>query len=238
MDLTTIRDSLHQHAAKDGFKPIFFKVGSGQYAEHDQFIGVSVPILKKLAKLETGLSLADISVLLSSPINEERQLAIHILIKSYQKKESQEELYQFLLKHLKYINNWNLVDGVAPAIIGAHLLKRDKALLLTLAVSPNLWERRIAIVTTYYFIKQGSFEWTLKIAELLLKDAQDLIHKAVGWMLRELGKRNMALLLQFLDQFSTTMPRTMLRYAIERFPEDLRLSYLKKPSKVARVGDE
>lgn len=229
-NLEEIRTLLHENALKHTFKPIFFKTGLGEYAEHDQFIGVSMPTLRNLAKMATELSLTDISVMFKSPFNEERQLALLILIKLYQKSERKNEIYQFLLTHINYVNNWNLVDNVAPAIIGVHLFNQDKTLLFTFAASNDLWKRRIAIVATHYFIKQGSFEWTLKIAEILVNDSHDLIHKAVGWMLRELGKRDESLLKQFLDVFSPKMARTMLRYAIERLSKDSRLFYLKNKS--------
>lgn len=224
--LNNLKIQLHQHAKKD-FKPIFFKIGPGDYAEHDRFIGVPSPTLKKLAKTHAHLSLNDIKILLTSPINEERLLALFILLQNYQKHKNPQEIYDFFMEHLKYINNWNLVDAIAPGIMGAHLFTREKEILTTLANSHDLWERRIAIVSTYYFIKQKDFEWTLKIAKILLEDSHDLIHKAVGWMLREVGKRDQALLEEFLKLHLKKMPRTMLRYAIEKFPEDLRLSYLK-----------
>ncbi|HLJ31483.1 MAG TPA: DNA alkylation repair protein [Candidatus Babeliales bacterium] len=227
MTLQELKKLLHDAAPQNGYKPIFFKTKPGQYAEHDQFIGVNTPMLKKLTQQAKDLPLSDISTLLQSPINDERQLALLILIKQYQKSENKEEMYQFLLKHLKSVNNWNLVDDVAPAIIGPHLYTHDKSILLQWAQSKDLWERRIAMVATLYFIRQNSFEWTLKIATLLLNDTHDLIHKASGWMLREMGKRDESALRNFLDMHAATMPRTMLRYAIERLPQDVRLHYLK-----------
>jgi 3-methyladenine DNA glycosylase AlkD len=226
--LQELQQQLYNAAPKNGFKPIFFKTNPGDYAAHDTFIGVSTPILKKLAQQAKDLPLTDISTLLQSPINEERQLAFFILIKQYQKSHHKEEIYQFLLDHIQYVNNWNLVDNVAPAIIGAYLFTQDKSILCRWAQSSNLWERRIAIIATYYFIKHNEFDYTLKIAIMLLSDTHDLIHKAVGWMLREVGKRNELILREFLDQYSSQMPRTMLRYAIERLPEEIRLYYLKK----------
>jgi len=226
MTALELKQLLYSNAPKNGFKPMFFKTNPGDYAEHDKFIGVSTPILKKLAQQAEKLDLPQISLLLASPINEERQLALFILIKQYQKAHNKEEIYQFLLRHLQHVNNWNLVDNVAPAIIGAHLLNKDKNILLTWTQSADLWERRIAIVATYYFIKHNEFDYTLKIATMLLSDTHDLIHKAVGWMLREMGKRDELILREFLDQYSLHMPRTMLRYAIERLPETTRLYYL------------
>jgi 3-methyladenine DNA glycosylase AlkD len=230
-DLKKLQKSLYENASKEDFKPVFFKTGPGDYAEHDKFIGVSVPVLKKIAKNGKNLSFDDIAVILKSPINEERQLALFILIEKYQKTDDKEEIYQFFIKHIPHVNNWNLVDSAAPPIIGAHLLNQDKSFLLKLAKSKLLWERRIAIVATYYFIRNRSLDYTLTIAEILLHDSHDLIHKAVGWMLREVGKKDQAVLEQFLDKYGHDMPRTMLRYAIERFPKEVRNAYLKKKLK-------
>ena len=227
MTLQELKKLLHDAAPQNGYKPIFFKIKPGQYAEHDQFIGVNTPTLKKLTHQAKDLPLHDISTLLQSPINDERQLALLILIKQYQKNQNKEEIYQFLLQHLKYVNNWNLVDDVAPALIGVHLFNQDKSILLQWAQSADLWQRRIAMVTTLYFIRQNSFAWTLKIATMLLHDTHDLIHKATGWMLREMGKRDELALRTFLDMHAAAMPRTMLRYAIERLQQEVRLYYLK-----------
>jgi 3-methyladenine DNA glycosylase AlkD len=207
----------------------FFKTAVGHYAEHDQFIDVSVPNLRKIAKEFSKLSLAEIQKLLESKINEERLLALLILNIQYQKAaiEDREKIYQFYLKNLKQINNWNLVDSSAHLIIGAHLLNQDKTILLTLAKSEIMWYRRIAIIATWYFIRNSNLEWTFKIAKILLNDQHDLIHKAVGWMLREAGKKDQEQLIKFLNQYATQMPRTMLRYAIEKFPDDQRKGYLK-----------
>jgi 3-methyladenine DNA glycosylase AlkD len=207
----------------------FFKTNAGDYAAHDRFIGVTAPTLRAIAKKFSTLTLADIKTLLTSPVNEERALALFILTDQYTKADAQtkEKLYQFYLDNLQYINNWNLVDASAHLIIGAHLHKHsNKELLTTLAQSKNLWERRIAIVSTWYFIRNNDLTWTFKIALLLLNDTHDLIHKAVGWMLREAGKRNQDALVIFLDQHASHMPRTMLRYAIEKFPENIRKNYL------------
>jgi len=208
----------------------FFKTNAGGYAETDQFIGVTVPTLRQIAKEFSSLSLEELGCLMESKINEERLLALLILVDQYQKKpiDVQEKLYQFYLDNLGYVNNWNLVDSSAHHIIGAHLWKRDRDKLLFLARSEVLWERRISIVSTWYFIRKKDVDWTFKIAEILLKDDQDLIHKAAGWMLREAGKQELQKLLSFLDQNAKKMPRTMLRYAIEKFPEELRKSYLIK----------
>ena len=199
-------------------KAIFFKTGPGDYAEHDKFLGVSVPELRKIAKNNQNLPLANVLELLQSPFNEERLLALIILVTSYQKGniETKENIYEFYQLHIKHVNNWNLVDASAHLIIGAHLHQRDKQYLLQLAHSDSLWEKRIAIVATWYFIRQNEYEWTIKIAEILLNDKHDLIHKASGWMLREMGKRNEAILRDFLDKYADNMPRTMFRYAIEK----------------------
>lgn len=212
----------------------FFKTGQGEYAAFDKFLGITVPALRTIAKKFSDLQLSHIQALLKSAYNEERLVALMILTHRYARAglEEKNELYAFYLFNLPYINNWNLVDASAHLIVGMHLFKANKSPLLTLAKSPNLWERRIAIVATWYFIRQNELSWTFKIAKLLLKDEHDLIHKAVGWMLREAGKRNSAELEAFLDQYAALMPRTMLRYAIEKFPEQQRKAYLNKK----RVG--
>lgn len=206
----------------------FFKTGAGHYAEHDIFIGVKVPAVRALAKEFYDLPLDVLQSLIASPINEERFLALVILVNQYQKADVQKKdvLYNFYMRNLQHVNNWNLVDASAHLILGAHLHARDKELLITLAQSKNLWERRIAIVATWYFIRKNEFTWTVKIATLLLNDTHDLIHKAVGWMLREAGERDQAVLIAFLERHAHTMPRTMLRYAIERLPEEQRKDYL------------
>jgi len=207
---------------------IFFKVKAGEYAAHDKFYGVSVPFLRKLAISYYTLSLKELQQLLKSPFNEERLLALIILVKQFQSGDEivKEKIYQFYLKNLQYVNNWNLVDASAHLIIGAHLFAQDKSLLFKLAKSDNLWEKRIAIVATWFFIKQGKLAFTFKIAKILLQDKHDLIHKAVGWMLREAGKKDINALIKFLDQYGTRMPRTTLRYAIEKFSPCTRKAYL------------
>jgi len=212
---------------------MFFKTEAGSYAEHDTFIGVSVPALRTLAKEFQQLTRQELQELLASPINEERLLALFILVDQYQRGNTQQKdaLYHFYLHNIQHVNNWNLVDSSAHLIIGEHLDTADKKLLITLAQSPSLWERRIAVVATWHFIRKDELEWTFKIAKLLLNDTHDLIHKAVGWMLREAGKRNETMLIQFLDKYAAVMPRTMLRYAIEKFPEDQRKDYLMRKKK-------
>jgi 3-methyladenine DNA glycosylase AlkD len=206
----------------------FFKTGPGDYGFGDVFIGITVPPLRKLAAEFRQAPVSAVKTLLKSRIHEERTLALMILVAQFQRGDArlQEKIYSLYLAHTRHINNWDLVDGSAPHIVGAFLDNRDRAPLYTLARSKSIWERRIAILSTQRFIRNRDFEDTLRIAEILLSDAHDLIHKAVGWMLREVGNRDRAVAERFLKQRYRTMPRTMLRYAIERFPETLRRSYL------------
>ena len=235
IDIESIRSAVRTNITVTADRAkVFFKTGSGHYAEDDEFIGVTVPNLRKLSKDFSNINLFVLQNLLSSKINEERLLALFILTSQYQKADtlSKEELHQFYLDNLQYVNNWNLVDASAHLILGSHIYDKDRSILLQLAKSNILWERRVAIVSTWCFIKRNDLEWTFKIANLLLDDKQDLIHKAVGWMLREAGKRDKTVLLKFLSQKAPIMPRTMLRYAIEKFPEEQRKTYLsmRKPS--------
>jgi 3-methyladenine DNA glycosylase AlkD len=206
----------------------FFKTGTGEYGEGDVFLGIRVPVLRKLATEYRDLTLGQAKKLLRSAIHEERLLALFILIDIFAKGSdvAKRQIYHLYLEHTQFVNNWDLVDASAEHIVGAYLWDKDKAPLLELAGSSLLWERRIAILSTFHFIKRGEFEATLKIARLLLADSEDLIHKAVGWMLREVGKRNLATEEAFLGKHYRKMPRTMLRYAIERFPEEKRRAYL------------
>jgi len=207
----------------------FFKSGPGQYGEGDQFMGISVPDQRKVAKNYRNLPLTDLEQLLISPIHEERLIALIILVHQFKlgDEPTQEIIYNFYLAQTAHINNWDLVDSSAEFIVGPWLEHRDKHILVTLAHSRNLWERRIAMVSTFHYIKQGHPEEAFKIATLLLHDSEDLIHKAVGWMLREIGKRcGQDVEETFLLQHYRTMPRTMLRYAIEHFPADRRQQYL------------
>jgi len=207
----------------------FFKTGPGEYGEGDVFIGVKVPELRKLAKEYQEITVKEVKQLLKSAIHEERLLALFILVRKYSKGNETEKkrTYELYLKNTQFINNWDLVDGSAHHIIGAFLVDKSKEPLYSLAKSKNLWERRISIISTFYFIKHDKHAETLKISEILLTDEQDLIHKAVGWMLREIGKRHMPTVENFLRKHYKRMPRTMLRYAIEKFPEDKRQGYLK-----------
>ena len=210
----------------------FFKTSKGEYGEGDVFIGIDVPTLRTLAKRYETLTLEDVYQVLSSPIHEERLLALFILIGKYQDKQAtaseQQAIFDFYIEQVQYVNNWDLVDLSAYQIVGDYLKNKDKWLLDTFAASNNLWKRRIAMVATFCYIRENHFVDALRIAKTLLQDPHDLIHKAVGWMLREIGKRDQEIEEQFLHQHYKIMPRTMLRYAIERFPESLRLSYLKK----------
>ncbi len=207
----------------------FFKTGPGQYGEGDIFRGIRVPVLRKLAKKYENVSLGDAGRLLESAYHEDRLLALLLLVRIYARGDAvtREKVYRLYLEKTRFINNWDLVDLTAEHIIGAHLLGKGKAPLTRLAKSPLLWERRIAILATFHYIKQGRFKETLRIARILLRDPEDLIHKAVGWMLREVGKRNLPVEEKFLKTCYQKMPRTMLRYAIEKFPEPKRQGYLK-----------
>ena len=259
----------------------FFKTGKGEYGEEDIFLGITVPISRKIANKYRDLDFAGIKELIHSRIHEERLIALLILVHNFNRgnKNIRERIYKFYLGNTKYINNWDLVDLSADKIVGEYLLNDKKlfvrqprisddarqisnlplsnsaslsksrlqsgtqptfsssesglprssfSILVILAKSKNIWERRVAIMATYAFIKNNKFDETLKIAEMLLQDEHDLVHKAVGWMLREMGKRDLEIEIEFLNKHSQEMPRTMLRYAIEKFPQKLRISYLKK----------
>jgi 3-methyladenine DNA glycosylase AlkD len=207
----------------------FFKTRPGEYGEGDRFRGIRVPVLRKLARKYCQLPLPETGKLLRSAFHEDRLLALFILMEHYNKGEDavRSNIHHLYLEHTAFINNWDLVDASAPHLVGHYLRDRDKSLLSHLAASLVLWERRIAIMATFAFIKEGNFDETLRIARLLLGDPEDLIHKAAGWMLREVGKREMTLAETFLRAHYHKMPRTMLRYAIEKFPEPKRQAYLK-----------
>lgn len=206
----------------------FFKTGLGEYGAGDVFAGIRVPKIRKLSKECRGLSLAETVKLLQSSIHESRMLALLILIRAYAagNVSIKEKIYNLYLRNARFVNNWDLVDISAEHIVGRHLRYRSKAPLHALAASKLLWERRIAIMATFHYIKHGEFAETLHVAGLLRGDTEDLIHKAVGWMLREVGKRAQLAEEEFLGVHYKTMPRTMLRYAIEKFPEKLRQQYL------------
>jgi 3-methyladenine DNA glycosylase AlkD len=207
----------------------FFKTGAGEYGEGDRFLGVKVPELRRLSRKNKDLPLADTVKLLKSKYHEERQLALFILALKFPSatESEQSKIYELYLKNTRHINNWDLVDCSAEHIIGAYLRERSKKQLHDLAKSEDLWERRIAILATYHYIKQNDYAETLKISGALVADKEDLIHKAVGWMLREVGNRDLAEEEGFLKKHYRRMPRTMLRYAIEKFPESKRQRYLK-----------
>jgi 3-methyladenine DNA glycosylase AlkD len=207
----------------------FFKTGPGEYGEGDIFLGVMVPQLRKLSKEYGELDLGEVEALLKSSVHEERLLALLILIRKYMRGDEAEKkkIYGLYLKSTRWINNWDLVDLSAPNIVGDFLMNRNRKPLYRLAQSSVLWERRVAILATFQFIKSHQFDDTLRIGEILISDQEDLIHKAVGWMLREVGKRDPAAEESFLRAQYRQMPRIMLRYAIERFPAAKRELFMK-----------
>ncbi|MBI2548800.1 DNA alkylation repair protein [Candidatus Woesearchaeota archaeon] len=230
--LIKLKQTLQRHADSERAKILqrFFKTGKGEYGEGDIFLGITVPVQRQIAKTFHNLTIKDIHELLKSKIHEHRLLALLILVGQYEKGSSTEkkEIVVFYLKHGQWINNWDLVDLSAPKILGDYLLDNPRDVLYKLVRSPSVWERRIAIIATYTFIRHQQFDDTIHIAELLMKDSHDLIHKAVGWMLREVGKQSLDVEEQFVNEHCQHMPRTMLRYAIERFPEQKRKIYLQK----------
>jgi len=230
--LEDARKELRKYADKEKAKLLlrFFKTGPGAYAEGDIFLGVMVPFTRKVVKQFQDLPLSDVIKLLRSKIHEERLLALLILGRQFNKADvkAKEKIYKAYLANTKFINNWDLVDLSAPQIVGEFLIDKDRQILYRLAKSPLLWERRIAILATFAFIRLGDFDDVFGIAKLLLCDKEDLIHKACGWMLRETGKRDSVAEELFLDKHYRRMPRTMLRHAIEKFPENKRKAYLRK----------
>ena len=204
----------------------FFKK---EHAEHDIFLGLRAATLRQLAKEYRELPLAEVETLLHSDIHEERMLALLILVLAVRKANdsTRQQIHDFYLANTRFINNWDLVDASAPSLVGAYLMDKSRKPLYRLAKSTSVWERRIAIVATQHFIRNDDLDFTLKIAKLLLEDREDLIHKATGWMLREVGDRNRGLLIDFLKPIYRKMPRTMLRYAIEKFGKVQRDAYLK-----------
>jgi 3-methyladenine DNA glycosylase AlkD len=207
----------------------FFKTGPGEYGEGDRFLGITVPTLRRLVASCDELPRRDLRALIRSPFHEERLLALLALVRRYDRGDefARERIYRFYVSCMRWVNNWDLVDLSAPNIVGAHLLNRSRKPLMRLARSGVMWERRIAIVSTFAFIRRGEFGPTLEIAARLANDPEDLIHKAVGWMLREVGKRSVQALEGFLLDRYRHMPRTMLRYAIERLPARRRQQYLR-----------
>lgn len=222
----------HKNPKKAKILQGFFKTGRGEYGEGDVFLGITVPIQRKIAKEFSELSLEDIKSLLNSKIHEKRLIALFILTDKYKTADRKkvynlkEKIFSFYIDNIKNVNNWDLVDLSAPNICGDFLKDKKRDILHSLAKSENIWERRIAILSTFYFIKNDDFSDSLKISKILLLDKHDLIQKAVGWMLREIGKRNLLVEENFLKNNYKKMPRTMLRYAIEKFDEDKRNKYL------------
>ncbi|MCH8956831.1 DNA alkylation repair protein [candidate division KSB1 bacterium] len=206
----------------------FFKTGPGEYGEGDLFLGIRVPVTKKVARKFKELPVDEVLKLLKSKYHEERLLALIMLVNRFKKEtdKEQKKIYEAYLSHTEYINNWDLVDGSAHQIVGGYLFERDRKPLYQLAKSKSLWERRISMIATYTFIKRDDFEDTLNLSAILLTDEEDLMHKAVGWMLREVGKKDLEVEEKFLRKHYKKMPRTMLRYAIEKFEERRRKGYL------------
>lgn len=231
MNAEIIQSRLKEMASPKDAKVLqsFFKTGPGEYGEGDAFIGIRVPVIRRWVKELKGVDEKTVLELLTSPIHEARLLALFILVRQFEDGTvaDRARIYRIYLAHTGSINNWDLVDLSAPGIVGGYLLERSRRPLYQLAKSESLWERRIAILATFAFIRRNDFTDSLSIADRLLRDRHDLIHKAVGWMLREVGKRDQPALEAFLAPRCRVMPRTMLRYAIERFPEARRQQYLK-----------
>lgn len=211
----------------------FFKTGPGEYGEGDRFLGIPVPLTRNIAKANIDTPLEELQILLHSPWHEARLCTLLILVERFKKKKTTDEercnIYQFYLKNTRHCNNWDLVDLSCPTIVGGYLLHQpDRSLLYRLAESDNLWEQRIAIVSTIALIRHDQFDDTLALSRKLMNHKHDLMHKAVGWMLREIGKRNRDVLSEFLDEYATRLPRTALRYAIEHYPEEERQAFLRK----------
>ncbi len=232
MDSRVVVQELNRLAnpAKAAILRRFFKTGKGEYAEGDRFLGIKVPVLRQVAQEHGDLPLAEVRKLLASGIHEHRLVALEILVYRYESAEEEERgpIVDFYLKNRKHIDNWDLVDLSAPYILGDWLIHHthDRAILYKLARSARLWDRRIAMVSTYALIRAGDCRDTLRLAKLFIADGHDLMHKATGWMLREVGKKSLKDLIGFLDRNAHIMPRTMLRYAIERLPPARRRHYL------------
>jgi 3-methyladenine DNA glycosylase AlkD len=227
----------HANPADAAILQKFFKTGPGQYGEGDVFVGVRLPAMRAICRECRGATLDVIRSLLHSRVHEERLLALLLLVDTFARADAagRRQVYDLYVAQTAVINNWDLVDSSAAAIVGGWLQDRSRAPLTRLAHSDSLWERRIAIIATHHFIKRGELDETFRIADVLLNDPHDLIHKAVGWMLREAGDRDGAALRQFLDERHHRMPRTMLRYAIEKFPEAERQRYLKRDPSASRI---
>lgn len=229
--LESIRKELKRSSDKEYAARLtkYFKAGKKEYGEGDRFLGIRVPVLRRLAKKYGNISINDASQLLKSPFHEERLFSLFVLVDLFRRAVDQDKkkIYALYLKNTKFINNWDLVDASAGRIVGAYLFTRDKKPIYALAMSNNLWERRISIMSTSYFIAHNDFTATLKVAEILLNDREDLIHKAVGWLLREVGKRDIEIEENFLKSHYASIPRTTLRYAVENFPDEKRKNYLR-----------
>ncbi len=208
----------------------FFKTGKGEYGEGDVFLGIKVPVQRGIAKKYTGLNLPHIQKLLDSKVHEHRLVGLLILVDKFKNSDEKGkgDIFNFYLKNTRNINNWDLVDLTAHKIVGAFLEDKKKDKIYELAESKDLWEKRISVLSCFWYIKDEEFKDALRISEILLNDKHDLIHKAVGWMLREIGKKDQDVEEKFLKKHYKNMPRTMLRYSIERFPEELRKKYLKE----------
>src|SRR3989338_5951779 len=228
-DLRSLREELERLTdnKKASFLQRFFKTGKGEYGEGDIFIGLTVPQSRILAVKYKDLSFLEILELLKSKIHEERLIALLILVYRFQKyPEEQRRIYEFYLKNLKFVNNWDLVDLSSHKIVGEYLQDKPKDILFKLARSKNLWEKRISLISTFAFIREGELDTSLELAEIFVNDKHDLIQKALGWMLREIGKKDLAAEEKFLRKHYRQMGRTALRYAIEKLPEEKRLKYL------------
>lgn len=231
MSLKDLRASLRKIADPEiaEHSQRFFKTGKGEYGEGDKFLGIRVPVLRKHAGKYRHIKFTEIKKLIKSKYHEERLCALFLLVEKYKKGSEKEkgDICNFYMNSTKYINNWDLVDSSAPYIAGAYFENKDKKPLYDFALSGDMWKRRIAILSTFHMIRKNSFNDALKISEILVNDREDLIHKAVGWMLREIGKRDIVSEKRFLKKYYKRMPRTMLRYAIEKFPEAERKRFLK-----------
>ncbi len=232
MSARSIQRELRKYATKERAQTSawFFKTGPGQYGAGDVFIGVRSPDTRKVALQFKDVSLEELMPLLYSKIHEERFVALEILVAKYEVSDAkdQKKIVSFYLKHKARVNNWDLVDTSASYILGSYLFDKDRSILYKLAASKSLWDRRIAVVATHYFIKQKDFKDIFALTLLLLKDKEDLMHKAVGWMLREAGKQDEKVLRDFLDKYNTQLPRTTLRYAIERLSDTQKKWYMKR----------
>ena len=234
-DISSVQRELRRlgDPQRAGILQRFFKTGPGEYAEGDKFLGITVPQTRKLVRKYSHLTLNQVQTLFGSDYHEERLLAVLILVAQFKKADAelQQRIFRFYVKNKRYVNNWDLVDSSSPVIVGGFLRDKERTLLYNYAQSKNLWDRRIAIMATFTFIRVGDFSDSLALARILLRDSHDLIHKAVGWMLREIGKRDLTTEERFLDAHSSQMPRTMLRYAIEKFDKNKKQHYLgKKPA--------